>query len=135
MGTWSPDLLTVGLLLAAREVRSGTAAGIGFFFGLLEDAFSVLSFGANAMALTVVGILGARSRDLFLGDSLLFLVSYLALGTWTRVALHWLFAGDEGRGEAWATLVVQAPVVAIYAAGVGTVLLLVTGTWSREPGR
>ena len=55
-GVGAPDLLTVGLLLAAREVGLGRAAAMGLFFGLLEDALSVLAFGANGVALTLVGI-------------------------------------------------------------------------------
>ncbi len=132
LGAWAPDLLSVGLLLVAREVRPGPAAGLGFGLGLLEDAFSVLSFGANAMALTILGILGARSRDLFLGDSLVFLISYLALGSWSRVALHWLFSGEGARTDPWNALVVQGPVAAVYAAAAGTFVLLATGAWSRD---
>jgi len=134
LGTWAPDLLTVALLILAREVRTGWAAGIGFFFGLLEDAFSVLAFGANAVAMSVVGILGARTRDLFVGESLLFLASYLVLGTWLRHSLHWLLAGEALRAGAARTLLVDAPVAALYAAVVGMVILLATGAWSREPG-
>ena len=132
LGAWAPDLLTVGLLLVAREVRAGRAAGLGFLFGVLEDAFSVLSFGANAMALTILGILGARSRDLFMGDSLVFLVSYLALGCWTRVALHWIFSGVGARSDPWNALVIQGSVAAVYAAAAGTFVLLATGAWSRD---
>jgi hypothetical protein len=105
---------------------------LGFILGLLEDAFSVLSFGANAMSLTILGILGARSRDFFLGDSLLFLFSYLAIGGWTRVALHWLFAGEAGRADPWASLVVQGPVTAVYATAVGMFVLVATGAWARD---
>jgi rod shape-determining protein MreD len=119
--------------MLAREVRIGVAAGVGFAFGLLEDAFSILAFGANAVALTVVGILGARSRDLFVGESLTFLISYLALGTWLRFALQWLLGGDGGpRPPAGQALLLQAPVAALYAAGVGVVLLRVMGAWSGE---
>ncbi len=132
IGGWAPDLLTVGLLLVAREVRTGTAAGVGFGLGLMEDAFSILAFGANTLALTLVGIAGARSRDLFLGESLVFLFSYLALGTWLRVALHWILAGEAVRGPAVEVLAIQGPVGALYAAGVGVLILLMTGAW-REP--
>jgi len=133
LGAWAPDLLTVGLLVLAREVRVGVAAGVGFAFGLLEDAFSILAFGANAVALTVVGILGTRSRDLFVGESLTFLVSYLGLGTWLRFALQWLVGGEGGpRPPAGQTLLVQAPLAALYAAGVGILLLRVMGAWSAE---
>lgn len=133
MGRGAPDLLAVGLLLLAREVRTGAAAGIGFVLGILEDAFSLLAFGASALACTVLGILGSRSRDLFVGESLGFLVSYLFLGTWARVALHWLVAGEEVRREAGLVLLVEGPMDALYAAGVGVGLLLATGVWRGEP--
>jgi len=129
----APDLLAVGLLLLARELRMGTAAGVGFVLGLLEDAFSLLAFGANALACTVLGIVGSRSRDLFVGESVLFLVSYLFLGTWLRGALHWLLAGDEVRSDAALSLLVNAPVDAAYATAVGVALLFVTGAWRTEP--
>ena len=34
LGREAPDLLTLALLLAARETRMGTAAALGFFFGI-----------------------------------------------------------------------------------------------------
>ena len=55
----------LALLLAVRETGMGWAGALGFFFGLLEDAFSVLAFGASSLAMTAVGILGSRTRDLF----------------------------------------------------------------------
>ena len=76
-GEGAPDLLAVGLLIGAREVGMGRAAGFGFVLGLLEDAFSVLAFGANTFALTLVGTGGAGTRDFFVGDSLFFVMSYL----------------------------------------------------------
>lgn len=133
LGARAPDLLTVGLLVLARELRVGAAAGVGFAFGLLEDAFSILAFGANAVVLTVIGVLGARSRDLFMGESLVFLASYLALGTWMRFALHGMLAGEEVRGDLSRLLVVEAPLAAVYASGVGVALLLLTGVWGRDP--
>ena len=51
LGSIAPDLATVALLLAAREMGMGGAAGVGFGLGLLEDALSVLSFGANGVAM------------------------------------------------------------------------------------
>ena len=64
----APDFLIVGLLLAARSIPAGYAAGLGFALGLLEDSLSVSRFGAAALVLTLGGYLGARSRDFFLGD-------------------------------------------------------------------
>ncbi|TVR64374.1 MAG: rod shape-determining protein MreD [Gemmatimonadales bacterium] len=129
----APDLLAVGLLLLARELRTGTAAGVGFMLGLLEDAFSLLAFGANALACTLLGIVGSRSRELFLGESVFFLVSYLFLGTWLRGALHWLLSGDEVRSGAAVSLLINGPVDAAYATAVGVALLFVTGAWRTDP--
>lgn len=133
LGARAPDLLTVALLVIAREVRAGAAAGIGFAFGLLEDAFSLLAFGANAVAMSLVGILGARSRDLFVGESVLFLASYVFAGTWMRHALHWALAGSAVREGGMRSLLLEAPLAGLYAAVVGTALLLVTGAWRTEP--
>lgn len=93
----APDLLTVALLLGAREVGIGTAAGLGLVAGLLEDSLSVLAFGANALAMTLVGVAGAATRDLFVGDSRLFVVTYFLFGKWLRDLIHWIAVGDVFR--------------------------------------
>ena len=127
LGRIAPDLLTIALLVAAREVGMGTAGGIGTFFGLLEDAFSVLAFGANAMTLTVVGILGARTRDLFVGDSRLFIVSYLGVGKLLRDLIHWIVAGEAVREPFIHAMVVHTLPSAAYAAIVGIVAMKAIG--------
>ena len=103
----APDLLTVGLLLAARELGLGRAAAMGCCLGLLEDALSALAFGANSVALTLVGIGGAFTRDLFIGDSLLFLVSYFWIGKWVRDLLHWVSVGEGLRQPFVEQVIVQ----------------------------
>lgn len=123
----APDLLTVALLLAAREVGVGAAGGIGLAFGLLEDALSVLAFGANSVAMTAVAILGALTRDLFVGDSRLFLVSYLFVGKWIRDLLHWVVVGDALRLPFTDQVVAQGALGAAYAAGAGLLLLTLAG--------
>lgn len=129
LGPEAPDLLTVALLLAAREVGVGTAAGTGLFLGLLEDALSVLAFGANAVALTLVGALGAATRDLFVGDSLLFLVSYFVLGKWVRDLAHWVMVGETLREPFVDQLLVQSVLGGFYAAVVGVLIMAFTGLW------
>jgi rod shape-determining protein MreD len=134
VGRAAPDLLTVALLLAAREVSVGTAAGIGLGFGLLEDALSVLSFGANAVSLTVVGMLGAVTRDLFVGDSLRFLVSYFILGKWVRDLVTWIVMGEALRQPFVGQVLVQGFLGGVYAAAVGIVLMTIWRRW-REVAR
>lgn len=127
LGRAAPDLLTVALLLTAWTGGIGRGAGLGFVFGLLEDAFSVLAFGANAVAMTVVGALGAATREFFVGESLLFFVAYLVVGKWIRDLLQWLVAGEAVREPFVQGLVVQSGLAALYAAAVGAALILVTG--------
>ena len=129
LGTIAPDLLTISLLLAAREVGMGTAAGIGFAFGLLLDAFSLIAFGSNAVAMTALGAAGARTRDLFVGDSFFFVVSYLFLGKWVKDLLHWVLVGEAVREPFVQALLVESSVNALYAAGVGVLVVTVTGAW------
>ncbi len=134
LGPIAPDLLTVALLIGAREVGPGAAAGTGFAFGLLEDALSVLSFGANTVAMTVVGVLGALTRDLFVGDSLVFLVSYFVVGKWLRDLIHWLMVGEQLRRPFLDQVLVQGVIGGVYAAGVGILVMAIWGLWRESPG-
>jgi rod shape-determining protein MreD len=127
VGGGAPDLLTIALLLAAREVRVGAAGGIGLCFGLLEDALSVLAFGANSVAMTAVAILGALTRDLFVGDSRLFVVSYLFVGKWVRDLLRWLLLDETLRLPFADQVLAQGALAAAYAAAAGLVLLTLAG--------
>jgi rod shape-determining protein MreD len=123
----APDLLTLALLLAARETGIGIGGALGFFFGLLEDAFSVLAFGASTLAMTVVGILGSRTRDLFVGDSLLFFFVYLGSGKLLRDLIYWVVAGETVRGPLFSSVVVDGGIAAVYVASVGILLVLLLG--------
>lgn len=125
---WAPDLLTLALLLAARESNMGIAAGLGFVFGLMEDSFSVLAFGASAIALSIVGILGARTRDLFVGDSVFFLFAYLTLGKLLRDIIYWVVADSAVRGGFVDSVVVGGGIGALYLGVVGLLLLHLTGS-------
>ena len=129
LGTIAPDLLTISLLLAAREVGMGTAAGIGFAFGLMLDAFSLLAFGANSVAMTLIGAAGARTRDLFVGDSFFFVVSYLFLGKWVKDLLYWVLVGEGIREPFVQAVLVESSMNAAYAAVVGVLVVTVTGAW------
>ena len=133
VGRAAPDLLTVALLLGAREVGMGRAAGMGLLFGLLEDALSVLSFGANSVAMTIVAVLGAVTRDLFVGDSLFFLVSYFLIGKWVRDLVYWFMVGETLRQPFVDQVLIQGLIGGMYAAIVGVVLLAVTGLRQEAP--
>jgi cell shape-determining protein MreD len=129
IGRQAPDLLTLALLIGARDLRMGTGATLGFVFGLLEDSFSILTFGSNTIAKTVIGALGSRTRDLFVGDSALFTVLYLFVGKWVHDLVLWLVIGDALRESFWYAILLQASVGALYLSLVGLLGMWVTGTW------
>jgi rod shape-determining protein MreD len=123
LGIRAPDLLVVAVLLGARPLPGGGAAALGFGLGLLEDAVSISAFGATAATLTIVGYLGSRSRDLLVGDSLFFVGVYVFLGKWLQEALYYAVAVAVRRGEPVEALLVQAPLLALYAAVAAAILV------------
>lgn len=132
LGRAAPDLLTVALLLAARRLGPVTAAGLGLVLGLLRDALSLTSFGADAVTLSLLGYLGSRTRDIFVGESLLFIALYLFVGKWLHDVIYGLLAGASARGDAVTQFLIQAPLAALYAAVVGTLAYLAYRAIARE---
>jgi len=128
----APDLLTVALLLTARRVPAGWAAGVGLLMGLLRDSVNLTSFGADAVVMTVLGFLGARSRDYFVGESVLFLLVYLLLGKWLHdIAFH-LISGGMATGEPFSSVALGSAIAAVYAAVAGVVALSIYRALARE---
>ena len=132
IGSAAPDLLTVAALLAARRLNGAQAAALGLLLGVLDDALTLVSFGAGAVALTVVSFLGARSRDLFEGDSLLFIVVYLFIGKWLRDALVWALSPALRDADVVPALFVAMPITAVIAAGAGAAAMIVYRTTTGE---
>lgn len=117
LGPLVPDLLAVALLLAARRVDGGAAAGLGFALGLLDGAAHPLSMGAGALVMAVVGFLGARSRDWLDGDSPVLLALYVFAGKWLLDALLWSVLAARGVAGSPTELLLGSPLAALYAAG------------------
>lgn len=134
IGAAAPDLFTLALLILARQSHMAVAAGTGLALGLLEDAQGLLAFGANALALSVTGALGARTREFFVGDSLLFVASYLFLGKWARDLLHWIALGADNRQGLIQALLVESVPAALYVMAVGLVLAVTTGVLRDRGG-
>jgi rod shape-determining protein MreD len=129
---YMPDLLTVAVLLAARRLGTPVATLLGVTLGLIEDALALSAFGARAIATGVVAFLGARSRDLFEGDSVIFIAFYLFIGKWLREAIVFVLDMRAARGELVDVLLVDGGLAALYAAVVGTFAFLVYRAVSGE---
>lgn len=134
VGAGAPDLFTLALLIVARESHMAAAAAIGLGLGLLEDAQGLLAFGANGISMAVVGAVGARTREFFVGESFLFITSYLFLGKWVRDAIHWIALGADNRAEGFWTMAVGAGTGALYMTVVGLALVFTTGVLRRSGG-
>lgn len=122
LGQLAPDLLVVALLLAAREIRAGWAAGLGLLLGVIDGSTVPFNLGASALVLTVLGYLGARTREIFSGDNFVFLALYLFVGKWLYDTLLYLVTGDLFTSGA-AYLLLVSPITALYAAAAGVVAL------------
>ena len=120
-GAWVPDLLTVALLLAARRTPAGWAAGLGLAFGLIRDSVNLTTFGSDMVVMTVLGYLGSRTRDYFVGDSMFFLAIYLFLGKWLHDAFYFVVGGALGVEDPVSMLLMEAPIAAAYAAAAGLI--------------
>ena len=126
-GRGAPDLITLAILIAAREMSLARAATLGLVLGLIEDAMSVLAFGGSAIAMTIVAIGGGVTRDLFVGDSKFFLPAYVFLGKWIRDLVHWVAVGEGVRQPFVEQVVVQGGIASLYVAAVGVALVVLLG--------
>jgi rod shape-determining protein MreD len=115
----APDFLTIALLLGVRRLSGSGAAGLGLALGLMNDALSLTAFGALAVTYSILGFIGARSRDLFEGDSLLFVAVYIFLGKLLRDLFYQVLT----RSTPWSDLWTVSPIAALYAAVAGIVAL------------
>jgi cell shape-determining protein MreD len=116
LGALAPDLLVVALLLAARRMRAGWAAGLGFALGLLDGAAHPQTMGAGAIALCALGYLGARSREALAGDGPVLLALYLFAGKWLYDLVVYLLLMSDHLSGPLSMLVLGSPLAALYRA-------------------
>ncbi len=117
----APNLLVCGLLVAARQLRPGAATAVGFLLGLLEDAMAVSHFGLATLIFVLIAYGGSRTRDLFVGEEVLFIGTYLFVGTWFYETVSYLLLGAAGNPVAH--VFVRAPLDALATGAVGYLVL------------
>jgi rod shape-determining protein MreD len=122
--TMVPDLIVVAALLGARRLEGPAAAFFGLGLGLLADSLALVAFGATAVAYVVVCYLGSRSRNLFEGDSFLFVFAYVFIGAWVIDVIRFFVGGATGRGEVLRMLWTDAPLGALVTAIAAVVALM-----------
>jgi rod shape-determining protein MreD len=118
LGPFAPDLLVVALLVAARRVRPGTAAGLGAFLGLLDGAVTYV-IGPSSLVLAVLGYAASRTRETLAGDSPVMLILYLFAGKWLYDVLLYAVLVWSDKAPPASSLLLVSPVAALYAAAAG----------------
>src|SRR5712671_2179952 len=80
----APDFLLLALLIYTIRAEPGKSAAAGFMLGLLRDALTPASFGAGALAHTLVGFLSSWSKAVFFAENLFVNGCLFFAGTWCR---------------------------------------------------
>jgi rod shape-determining protein MreD len=123
----APDFLLLALLIYTIRARPGRAAVVGFLVGLLRDALTPASFGAGALAHTVVGYLAARSKAVFFAENVYVNAWLFFAGTWVRNCLVAVLSGGlRGSFLGW-ELLVWSPIQSATTALAGLIVLWLFG--------
>ncbi len=119
-----PDLLAGALLLSALHLRAGSAAAVGFAFGVLEAAMALTDPAPLAAVYAIAGYLGVRSWDLLFADVRVFLPTFFVTGSWVLIVVkQWLMVDDM----TWYFMGVPAAVAALLTAAIAGGWQLLTG--------
>ena len=117
------DLLLIAAVAVAGRVRPGAAAVTGFAFGLLRDSTAPDTFGASALALSVVAYGVARLSAGAFEERLAATVAVLAVAAFGADVLTVLVAGRLHGTELLLRLVWWAPLGAVVTTVVGVFVL------------
>lgn len=120
----SPDFLIIALLLASVRVRPGVAAAFGFVLGLASDSVALASFGAGALAMTLIGFTWSRLKAVFFADHVLLNGFFLFLGKWAYDIVMTLVEHRMQGLELVIKLLVWSPLSAAATAVAGVLALM-----------
>lgn len=123
----APDFLLLGLMLFAIRARAGMAALAGFSVGLVSDILTPASFGAGALAHTIVGYLAAWSRAVFFPHNLMVNAGFFAGAVVVRNLIMLLASG--GGSVLGQDFLVWTPLQAVLTAIAGTLVLVFFRQW------
>lgn len=124
-----PDLLVLALLIYAIRARPGRAAVAGLAIGILADSITVVGFGSNALAHTVVGFLAAWGKAVFFAENLVVTGAFIWAGTWVRDLLAIVTGGYFEGAELFWQLGVWSVVRGFTTAVTGMIILFLLRRW------
>ena len=125
----APDFLLLALLIYTIRARPGASAVVGFVVGLVSDALSPASFGAGALAHTVVGYLSSYAKAVFFAENLLVNGGLIFAGTWLRNLIVAIASGKFAGPQLEWELLVWSPLEALTTAAAGVLVLTLFRQW------
>ncbi|HEV8266420.1 MAG TPA: rod shape-determining protein MreD [Gemmatimonadales bacterium] len=125
----APDFLLLALLIYTIRARPGQSAAAGFVVGLLRDALTPVSFGAGALAHTLIGYLSSWAKAVFFAENVFVNGCLFFAGTWLRNLALLLASGRFESTQLGWELLVWSPLQSLTTAAVGIVVLLLFGRW------
>ncbi len=125
----APDFLLLALLIYTIRAQPGRSAAAGFVIGLLRDALTPASFGAGALAHTLVGYLASWAKAVFFAENVLVNGCLFFAGTWLRNLVVLLASGRLAGAQLGWELLVWSPMQSLTTAAVGVVILWLFGRW------
>ena len=125
----APDFLLLALMIYTIRSRPGASAAAGFLVGVLQDALTPASFGAGALAHTLVGYLSSWAKAVFFAENMFVNGCLFFAGTWLRNLVEALASGKlKGLPLTW-ELLVWSSLQSLTTAAVGVVVLWLFGRW------
>lgn len=125
----APDFLLLALLVYTIRAEPGRSAAAGFVLGLLRDALTPASFGAGALAHTLVGFASSWAKAVFFAEHVVVKGCLFFAGTWLRNFIVLMVSGRlQGSQVAW-ELLVWSPLQSLTTALVGVVVLWFLRDW------
>jgi rod shape-determining protein MreD len=121
----SADFLIIALLLASVRVRPGVAAILGFALGLVSDSLALSSFGAGALAMTLIGFGWSRLKAVFFADHVLLNGFFLFLGKWAYEVVMALAEHRMSGAELLMQILVWSSLSAAVTAVAGVLALMI----------
>ena len=123
----APDFLLLALLIYTIRAQPGRSAAAGFVIGLLRDALTPASFGAGALAHTLVGYLSSWAKAVFFAENVLVNGCLFFAGTWFRNLVMALASGKMKGGLLGWELLVWSPLQSLTTAVAGVLVLWLFG--------
>ena len=125
----APDFLLLALLIYTMRAEPGKSAAAGFVIGLLRDAMTPASFGAGALAHTLVGFFSSWAKAVFFAEHVFVRGCLFFAGTWIRNLIVLLVSGKLQSSQVAWELLVWSPLQGLTTALVGVAVLWFFRGW------